>query len=581
MNTTHINYQEYLESYAWKALKKTKLEEQSDCECCWAPATSVHHLSYDRLWREKSEDIVSICERCHDECHHVGGYQIKNDEEILRRRFDEVKGVFWENENNEFIQVWEDYFLNWEKLHKILDCSVIIFEDIRNSWFNHNEINALLKSKKNIYCLQNNIYGEEESQWTSYSESDNLVKMSNIWEYSVGCQWGDATTILNQIHIDYDSFKLVPSIEGSNFIYMKDKDNVYCDFVKVEWADPATFEVIHLNQPWYENNWLSKDKNYLYYCWNKIEWSDSSTFEILNRKYSKDKNYVYFNYKKIEWSDGSTFELLSEEYSRDKNNVYFYENQSVSRELFRLEWADPKSFEILERNAYSKDRNSVYYNGEKIEWSDGSTFELLNENYSKDKNNVYYTENTIYSRELSRLEWADLKSFEILQEGYSKDRNFVYQNGKKIWFDGWTFIIINKWYIKDKDNVYYLSCNKVEWADPATFEPIDGCYAKDKDNIYYNHIRLDGIKSDDYKIIDDYKQYIANKNYVYYRRWRIEWADSASFSWFKESSWYAKDKNFVYRDEKIIDWADPENFHEVLKKLKEEDDETQRFYNLK
>ena len=34
MSDVHTNYQEYLESYAWKALKKTKLEEQSQCESC-------------------------------------------------------------------------------------------------------------------------------------------------------------------------------------------------------------------------------------------------------------------------------------------------------------------------------------------------------------------------------------------------------------------------------------------------------------------------------------------------------------------------------------------------------------------
>lgn len=120
MSDVHTNYKEYLESYAWKALKKTKLEEQSQCESCWLPATSVHHLSYERLWREKSDDIVSICERCHEECHHVGGYQIKNDEEMLRRRFEEVKNGFLENKNVDkkeeelrwigwSLELWESY----------------------------------------------------------------------------------------------------------------------------------------------------------------------------------------------------------------------------------------------------------------------------------------------------------------------------------------------------------------------------------------------------------------------------------------------------------------------------------------
>ena len=60
-----------------------KLEEQPDCECCWVPTTTVHHLSYERRWSEREDDIVSICEKCHYECHHVNWYQIKNDEEII------------------------------------------------------------------------------------------------------------------------------------------------------------------------------------------------------------------------------------------------------------------------------------------------------------------------------------------------------------------------------------------------------------------------------------------------------------------------------------------------------------------
>lgn len=88
------NYKEYLDSFAWKAIKQVKLSEQPECECCWETATTVHHLSYERRWSEKEEDIVSVCERCHHECHFVNWYQIKNDEETLRKRFEEVRGIY-------------------------------------------------------------------------------------------------------------------------------------------------------------------------------------------------------------------------------------------------------------------------------------------------------------------------------------------------------------------------------------------------------------------------------------------------------------------------------------------------------
>ena len=355
MSDVHTNYKEYLESYAWKALKKTKLEEQPNCECCGAPATSVHHLSYERLWREKSEDIVSICERCHEECHHVGGYQIKNDEEILRRRFEEVKGNFWEAENAEFLQSWDNYYLNWEWLHKLLDLSIVICK-----WTDEmDNISALLKSKTHIYCLREysswctwpdgwsswyNPYEwyasapeENDGSWhpayewywcfpddipEDHSEHNeymklNLVKMTTVWEDCKIEVWSSCVwSSLERINLDANSFQIIHSVSDSEekayVIYIKDKNNVYRNFCLIKWADSESFEVI--------TNGLSKDKRHIYYLWWIIKDSDSSTFEILN-----------------------------EQYMRDKNNVYYYANTYNSRELSKIEWADSESLEILNK----------------------------------------------------------------------------------------------------------------------------------------------------------------------------------------------------------------------------------------
>lgn len=93
-------YKEYLNSEAWRALKKMKLEEKPNCEVCWEWADTVHHLSYERRWAEKPEDIVSICFNCHEACHYYnsvdsyGGLiieKIPNTERELRKRFEEIK----------------------------------------------------------------------------------------------------------------------------------------------------------------------------------------------------------------------------------------------------------------------------------------------------------------------------------------------------------------------------------------------------------------------------------------------------------------------------------------------------------
>lgn len=105
-------YKEYLDSYAWKSLKKNKLKDTPICELCWNKATTVHHLSYERLWKEKDSDIASVCKLCHKECHYLEWNQIKNDEKVLRKRFEELKEKYtsWEeNIREEKVIDYDDY----------------------------------------------------------------------------------------------------------------------------------------------------------------------------------------------------------------------------------------------------------------------------------------------------------------------------------------------------------------------------------------------------------------------------------------------------------------------------------------
>lgn len=215
MNNTHINYQEYLESYAWKALKKTKLEEQPNCECCWTLATSVHHLSYERLWREKPEDIVSICERCHEECHHVGGYQIKNDDETLRRRFEEVRDIYGYNKPKEVIKKNDIEYADRGTLIEL------------NSKFS--------KDKNYVYYIGKIIIWADVKTFKilDWNYSSDIKYIYFYWEKIE--------------HLDAKSFQII----SKN--YIKDKNGVYYyswSFQygivewKIEWADIETFEAI-------------------------------------------------------------------------------------------------------------------------------------------------------------------------------------------------------------------------------------------------------------------------------------------------------------------------------------------------
>jgi hypothetical protein len=64
-------YQRYLASRAW-GLLKTQVRSRSGgwCEQCrerglWNRGTSVHHLSYARVFKERLDDLVHLCEQCH------------------------------------------------------------------------------------------------------------------------------------------------------------------------------------------------------------------------------------------------------------------------------------------------------------------------------------------------------------------------------------------------------------------------------------------------------------------------------------------------------------------------------------
>ena len=71
-------------------------------------------------------------------------------------------------------------------------------------------------------------------------------------------------------------------------LYWKDKNNVYYDWGKIEWADSKTFEVLDESH--------SKDKNNVYYFWEKIKLADSKTFKKVDWVF-KDKNWEYINWK--------------------------------------------------------------------------------------------------------------------------------------------------------------------------------------------------------------------------------------------------------------------------------------------
>lgn len=66
-----IRYQAYLRSKAWRIFRSAIVVERgAKCEKCSATKQlHVHHVTYERLGRERPEDVLVVCKPCHEAIH--------------------------------------------------------------------------------------------------------------------------------------------------------------------------------------------------------------------------------------------------------------------------------------------------------------------------------------------------------------------------------------------------------------------------------------------------------------------------------------------------------------------------------
>lgn len=83
-----VDYKGYLRSKAWSARKKRYREKHgSNCERCGRGKciTHFHHVSYERLGKERDADLLLLCETCHAEEHDLDPpMSAEVDDEFLR-----------------------------------------------------------------------------------------------------------------------------------------------------------------------------------------------------------------------------------------------------------------------------------------------------------------------------------------------------------------------------------------------------------------------------------------------------------------------------------------------------------------
>jgi len=301
-----------------------------------------------------------------------------------------------------------------------------------------------------------------------------------------------------------------------------------------------------------DSDYYFKDKNSIYYedsgNLHKIENADLKTFKDLDYNFAKDKNNIYYKNKKLDGIDAASFEKIEFNFIKDKNRLYKIDEDEEKNEIKLIpinEKVNLENFEEIGGNYYKDDKN-LYHFGEnefkKIEGADPNSFKYDNENYTfiaKDKNNVYF--------EGEKVKGIDVKSAEGIDGLWIKDKNSVFYRGKKLekissnnfnYFDGgisYDKILVDKNgaykllesenqkdkiipldsknidlktleriespvdssnYFKDKNGVYFLNGEKfvkINGADIDSFEvTMRGKYGKDRSNVYFEGKKMEG-----------------------------------------------------------------------------------------
>jgi hypothetical protein len=248
--------------------------------------------------------------------------------------------------------------------------------------------------------------------------------------------------------------------------------------VQLDNADAFTFSVLGYG--------YAKDTSTAWHKEKQFEVSDIQSLNAVDLMIVKDKNHVYVEGKKVAGCDGASFERINNFYARDNKRYYHISGDMIEFRLKPVD-CDYKTYELLDYT-YSRDKNNVFYNGEKIPGASSFSFQLINPPYSKDHQYIFY-ENSILVK-------ADPATFELFRENenslgetyYARDKNKIFINEyvfEKA--DVATFRIFNEKYCSDKNGVYFRS-KKIKTADITSFKVyphfIGNADAEDKNHKY-------------------------------------------------------------------------------------------------
>ena len=382
--------------------------------------------------------------------------------------------------------------------------------------------------------------------------------------------------------LDVKSFKVLENNKDYYFDYYVDKSNVYIDkdnLEKITGADRNSFEILGYS--------IARDKNNVYSKGEKLGNIDIESFKYFDNGIAKDKNRVFYmdERKDIKNADAKTFERMGESYYfRDKNNIFGLKDYNPY-DLEMLKNIDRNSFNTLSKEI-GKDKNGVYYFGEKIDGISSNNAKVVEElgdyDYIFQSGNDHYLvtvnegnsydksdDNTKEKFKIKKInglniDYDTFKYFEIY-DSYKDKNNFYYHSDndlKKIKsgidVKSAEKIIELRDFIKDKNNIYYFSDGKLEKInlkiDVNNLEYLnDGnsvfsSYLRDGKNVYFVNDEDGKVKI--VKNVDKNTFKVVNGNYgvdsknVYYLGEKLDFVGLDGLKIFNEI--YLKDKKNVY-----------------------------------
>jgi hypothetical protein len=110
--------------------------------------------------------------------------------------------------------------------------------------------------------------------------------------------------------------------------------------------------------------------------------------------------------------DTATLKILSWEHFKDKKHVYHFTPMVDGGSLTIMDFADPKTFRILESYLYAVDKKYCYYRGGRIKGADRNTFKIVDTSlafhFAMDRLH-YYDGDLIMTKEDVKRNGLDMK----------------------------------------------------------------------------------------------------------------------------------------------------------------------------